>query len=68
MNCSSLVHSQIYDLLGRQMKTLGRDFQAPCNYTVSWDGRDNHGQATGAGIYIYTLRLGQQHSKRLLKL
>jgi hypothetical protein len=50
------------------VKTLVRDFQEPGNYAVSWDGRDNNGQKTGAGIYIYTLRVGQQQqSKRLIK-
>jgi hypothetical protein len=65
---TSLVQLQIFDLLGREVKTLVRDFQAPGHYTVSWDGRDNNGQKTGAGIYIYTLRVGQQQqSKRLIK-
>jgi flagellar hook assembly protein FlgD len=66
---TSLVQLQIFDLLGREVKTLVRDFQAPGHYTVWWDGRDNNGQKTGAGIYIYTLRLGQQEQrKRLIKL
>jgi hypothetical protein len=61
---TSLVQLQIFDLLGREVKTLVRDFQAPGHYTVSWDGRNENGQAVASGIYIYTLRVGQEELRK----
>lgn len=64
---TGLVQLKIFDLMGREVKTLVQDFQAAGNYTVRWDGRDHNGQSVASGIYIYTLRAGQQElRKRLL--
>lgn len=57
----------IYDLLGREIKTLISEDQAPGNYTVSWDGRDESGNIVPSGIYLYTLNAGNiVESKKMI--
>jgi hypothetical protein len=45
-------------MLGRQVRTLVNQSQQPGNYSVVWDGRDEHGQMVAGGVYIYQLRGG----------
>ncbi|KAA0225490.1 T9SS C-terminal target domain-containing protein [candidate division KSB1 bacterium] len=56
---TGLVQLKIFDLMGREVKTLVQAFQTAGNYTVTWDGRDHNGQSVASGIYIYILRAGQ---------
>jgi hypothetical protein len=45
----------IYDLLGREVKTLA-DEQLPAGeHRVSWDARDDNGAPLPSGVYIYRL-------------
>jgi hypothetical protein len=46
----------IYDLLGREVRTLVSGLQEPGFKAIVWDGKDAHGQAVGAGVYLYRLR------------
>ncbi|RMF61311.1 MAG: T9SS C-terminal target domain-containing protein, partial [Calditrichaeota bacterium] len=48
----------IYDLVGKEIKTLVNGFQGAGDYTVQWDGTDNQGQVVGSGIYFYQLHFG----------
>jgi hypothetical protein len=57
----------IYDLLGREIKTLVSKEQSSGNYTVTWDGKDDLGNAVSTGFYIYTLKTGNfLQSKKML--
>jgi len=49
---------EIYDLLGRHVKTLVAEVQARGRYTVKWDGTDERGRIVAAGNYIYRLSAG----------
>jgi len=51
------VEVKIYDVLGREVKTLVKERLAPGRYEVQWDGRDNDGKAVASGIYIYRLKI-----------
>lgn len=53
------VNLVIYDLLGREVKTLVRGFQEPGFKSVIWDGKDTRGQAVSAGVYIYRITAGE---------
>jgi hypothetical protein len=51
------VSLDLYDLAGRQVRTLVQGVleAGPC--TVSWDGRDQDGRACGSGLYLARLRV-----------
>jgi len=49
----------IYDLLGRQIKTLVDRSQSAGNHDVTWNGKDEAGIGVGTGLYIYRLQAGK---------
>jgi hypothetical protein len=49
---------KIYNILGREVRTLVNDEQPPGFYRVPWDGTDDFGQRLTSGIYIYRLQSG----------
>ena len=53
------VRLSIYDLMGRQVRTLinGESFQTGF-HVVNWDGRDNAGHSVASGMYIYRIIAG----------
>jgi hypothetical protein len=55
---SGYISLNIYDLLGREIKTLVSEDQASGNYSVSWNGRDESGNIVPSGIYLYSLKAG----------
>jgi hypothetical protein len=54
----SKVHLVIYDILGRHVKTLVRQTQAPGYKSVRWNGRNDMGQQVSAGMYFYRIQAG----------
>ena len=54
------VRIKVHDVLGRHVRTLVSQFQAPGAYQVSWDGRDERGDRVSAGAYLYLLDIGDQ--------
>ena len=58
----------IYDLLGKQIKTLVNQSQDAGNKTAVWNGTDNLGRQVSAGIYLYQIQAGEftQTRKMLL--
>lgn len=55
----SVVQLSVYDLLGRQVRTLVNDQRPAGTYTVSWDARDEAGARVSSGIYVYRLQAGE---------
>lgn len=53
---TTIVTLKIYDVLGREIKTLVNEKQTGGFKTVVWDGRDNTGVEMASGIYIYWLQ------------
>ena len=47
----------VYDLMGREVKTLVNEFKSPSNggYSVKWDGVNNQGDIITSGMYIYKM-------------
>ena len=45
----------IYNVLGQPVRTLVDQFQGAGSYRVEWDGRDEGGAGTAAGVYIVGL-------------
>jgi flagellar hook assembly protein FlgD len=59
----------IYDLLGKQIKTLVKQSQDAGNKIAVWDGTDDLGRpVSGAGVYLYQIQAGDftQTRKMLL--
>lgn len=61
------VRLSIFDVHGRLIKTLvaGETLDAG-RHDVAWDGRDEAGRATSAGVYFYRLTLGRYAETRRL--
>ncbi|MBC8400426.1 MAG: PD40 domain-containing protein [Candidatus Marinimicrobia bacterium] len=45
----------IYDLLGREVKTLVNQVEEPGYKSVIWNGTNNNRQLVGAGVYLYRI-------------
>ena len=55
----SNVMIKIYDMLGREVKTLVSEEQMPGVYNVLWNGDNNSGVNVATGIYLYRVVAGQ---------
>jgi hypothetical protein len=65
---NSFVSLIIYDLLGREVKTLVNNDQNSGTYKVQWNGENNFGSKVSSGLYIYTIRSGQFNESRKMVL
>ena len=52
----SNVTIKIYDILGREVKTLLDEQTGAGYHVVYWNGRDSRGKEVSSGIYLYMLR------------
>jgi hypothetical protein len=53
----------IYNILGRQVRTLVQGEWSPGIHTITWDGRDAFGQQTASGVYIYRIECSQHGAR-----
>jgi flagellar hook assembly protein FlgD len=51
------VHLAIYNLQGREVRTLAASEMRAGVHTLSWDGKDQHGHAVPSGVYFCKLRV-----------
>lgn len=59
---------EIFDMAGRRLRTVELGVAAAGTRTLGWDGRDDRGQTTGSGVYLYRLIAGgEAASGRLVK-
>jgi len=56
------VSLKIYDVLGREIKTLVNQEQASGVYQVNWNGDDSYGNKVSSGIYFYKINAGDPSS------
>jgi serine protease AprX len=52
---ASTISLKIYDVMGREIRTLVAGRQDASSYTLQWDGTDNAGSPVSSGVYIYRL-------------
>lgn len=58
---------KIYDVSGRQVRTLLDTRQGPGSFVVSWDGRNDQGSKVATGIYFCRLVAGNKMiSKKMI--
>lgn len=60
LNATTPVNLSIYDMLGREIKTLVRESQPAGEHAVVWNGVNTVGAPAPNGIYFYRLRAGNQ--------
>ena len=54
----SLVTLNIYDALGRLVRSLVSEVKDAGRYTISWNGRNNYNEPVASGFYIYRIKAG----------
>ncbi|MCZ7557793.1 MAG: T9SS type A sorting domain-containing protein [Bacteroidia bacterium] len=59
---------KIYNLLGKEIRTIVNESRPAGRSTAVWDGRDNTGRIVPAGVYMYKLSSGSQSFSRRLSL
>ncbi|MBN1154483.1 T9SS type A sorting domain-containing protein [candidate division KSB1 bacterium] len=50
---------EVYNVLGKKIKTLFTGYQQAGNHEIQWDGLDDSGAQMASGVYFVTLRSGQ---------
>ena len=59
---NAFVTLKVYDMLGREIKTLVSKEVAAGNYSVVWNGDDNFGNKVATGAYVYRITAGDPSS------
>jgi hypothetical protein len=63
------VDLRVFDVRGREVRSLVRETRGAGSHTVTWDGRDARGGGAPAGIYFVRLETaGQALARRIVKL
>ncbi len=52
------VSIKIYDVLGREVKTLVNEVKTAGTYSSTWNGYNNFGNKVSSGIYFYRMESG----------
>jgi flagellar hook assembly protein FlgD len=66
---NSFVNITIYNLLGREVRTLVNQNQDAGFKSVIWNGSNSFGKPVSAGVYIYQIRAGKYvHTNKMLLL
>ena len=55
----SHVNIIIYDMLGRQVRTLVNQTQDAGHKSVTWDATNDYGKPVSAGVYLYQIQAGE---------
>ena len=66
----SMVAIIVYDIKGREVRSLFQGLKRPGQYSISWDALDNFGNPVSAGVYVYHVqadRFSQSRKMILLK-
>jgi hypothetical protein len=62
---TAIVNLRIYDVAGKEVKTLVDKIHNTGKYTINWNGRDNRGNRVSSGLYF--IRLEQNNQYRIIK-
>jgi len=60
------VELKIFDVLGREVRTLVRGVQEPGEHLLRWDGTDDRGQSVPSGLYFYRLKSREEAVRKML--
>ena len=62
INKAAKASVRIFDTLGKKIRILGDQYYLPGKYSISWDGKDLHGNTVASGVYYYQLNYGNSRS------
>ena len=62
------VRITIYDMLGRDVKTLINEYQDPGYRSIIWDATNDYGKPVSAGMYLYQIQAGEYISTKKMVL
>jgi hypothetical protein len=62
----SRVTITVYNILGRQVRTLVDREESVGQYRVTWDGTDQSGRRVASGVYLYRFTAGEYSETRKL--
>ena len=66
---NELVNISVYDMKGRMVKTLVNGSQNTGHNSVKWNGTNDKNEQVAAGLYIYTLQVGEfRQTKKMVLL
>jgi hypothetical protein len=65
---NSLVNITIYDMMGREVKTIVNQTQDAGYRSVVWDATNDYGKPVSAGIYLYQIQAGEHISTKKMVL
>ena len=60
LNENAFVNIVIYDLLGREQKTLLFSNQSIGQHIISWNGLNNESNKLSSGIWLVSVQVGKQ--------
>jgi uncharacterized membrane-anchored protein len=55
---SGKVRISIYNISGQLIRSFDMGYQSPGSYSVRWDGRNESGDITASGVYLYRIEAG----------
>jgi len=58
LNTTGNVRIQIYNITGQLIRTFDMGYQPAGSYSVRWDGRNESGDQTASGVYLYRIEAG----------
>ena len=62
------VSINIYDVMGRKIKSLSNANQTAGYHSLQWDATNNIGEGVSAGMYIYTIQAGEYRATKKMVL
>jgi immune inhibitor A len=69
LNEGAEIQLEIFDILGRLIKTLADGYYPQGTVNLTWDGTNDSGQKAASGIYFYRLRTDDgEHIKKMTML
>jgi hypothetical protein len=65
----ALANITIYDMMGRQVKTLVNGSQTAGYKSIQWNATNDEGKSVSAGLYLYTIQAGKfRQTKKMVLL
>lgn len=62
------VNLSVFNASGQLVRKLLNESHTPGSYEIQWDGRSDNGVVVPSGIYVYTIRIGEQRISRKMLL
>ena len=61
---ATMVSIKLYDITGRNCRTLLEQMGKPGYYNITWDGKDNYGKELPNGVYIVRMKAENHHEQK----